>query len=108
MAKISRKEYAALYGPGVELNLGGQTYPDLPACAQQVLASDREARPAAPWGRLARVAEAARPLDEPVAGAVTLTLEVKNRPRERSASRAADRSQPLIRATDANSEEDDE
>jgi hypothetical protein len=100
--------YAALYGPGVELNLGGETYPDLPGFAQQLLASDREVRPSAPWGRLDRVAESTRPLDEPVAGAVSLVLEVKNRPKDRTPARGGDRAVPLIRGVEVNSEEDTE
>ena len=96
-----------IYGPGVELSLGGHTYPDLPTFAQQVLASDRETRPAAPWGRLDRVAETSKSLGAPVLGVVTLALDVRNRPNDRTAPRAAaDRAQaPLFRATD---EEDDE
>jgi hypothetical protein len=99
--------YGVIYGPGVELNLGGQTYPDLPAFAQQVLASDREARPSAPWGRLDRVAETSKTFDAPVFGVVTLGLDVRNRPRDRTTPRAAaDRSQSLFRSND--SQEDDE
>ncbi len=99
--------YGVIYGPGVELNLGGHTYPDLPSFAQQVLASDREARPASPWGRLDRVAETSKSLGAPVLGVVTLALDVRNRPNDRTTPRpAADRAQaPLFRATDQENDE---
>ncbi len=72
--------YAGLYGPGVEAMLDGESYPELPAFAQRLLASDRSVRPAEPWGRLDRVAESERRIGTPVTGVVTIALEVRHRP----------------------------
>ncbi|MGH7724779.1 MAG: SpoIVB peptidase S55 domain-containing protein [Candidatus Eiseniibacteriota bacterium] len=72
--------YATLYGPGIEATLDGEPYPELPSFAQRLIASDRATRPTEPWGRLDRVAEAKHTVGAPVAGVVTITLEVRRRP----------------------------
>lgn len=72
--------YATLYGPGIEAALEGRIYPELPGFAQRLLASDRAARSAAPWGRIDRVAEAQQTLGVPVLGVITLPVEVRRVP----------------------------
>jgi hypothetical protein len=69
--------YAAMYGPGAEPTVDGVAYPDLPTFAQRMMVADQANRPGEPWGRLAPIAERGRDVAAPVAGLLTVPLEVR-------------------------------
>ncbi|MEO6463230.1 MAG: SpoIVB peptidase S55 domain-containing protein [Candidatus Eisenbacteria bacterium] len=98
--------YAALYGPGLEPTVDGVAYPDLPGFAQRMMAADRATRPGDPWGRLAPLAERGRDVAAPVAGLLTVPLEVRRRPLAPFTARSSDRaSTPSMRVVDDGDEE---
>jgi hypothetical protein len=93
--------YAAMYGPGLEPTVDGVAYPDLPAFAQRMMAADRATRPGDPWGRLAPLAERGRDVAAPIAGLLTVPLEVRRQPLTPFTARAGERgSTPTMRDTD--------
>jgi hypothetical protein len=97
--------YAALYGPGVEPTIEGLSYPDLPGFAQRMLAADRATRPGDPWGRLAPVVERGRDVAAPVAGLLTVPLDVRRRPLAPVSARTGERGVPTLRVPDPDDEE---
>lgn len=98
--------YAALYGPGLEPTVDGVAYPDLPGFAQRMMAADRATRPGDPWGRLAPLAERGRDVAAPVAGLLTVPLEVRRRPLAPFTARSSDRATtPTLRVVDDAEEE---
>lgn len=96
--------YAALYGPGVEPTIEGVSYPDLPGFAQRMLAADRATRPGDPWGRLAPVVERGRDVAAPVAGLLTVPLDVRRRPLAPVSARTGERTTPTLRVIDPDEE----
>ncbi len=69
--------YAALYAAGVEGTALGEPHPDLPVFAQRLMASDRANRPNEALGSLVRVAQASRPMGEPVDGVLAVPIDVR-------------------------------
>ena len=93
--------YAAIYGPGLEPTVDGVAYPDLPGFAQRMMVADQATRPGDPWGRLAPIAERGRDVAAPVAGLLTVPLEVRRTPLNPFTARSADRARvPTLRGDD--------
>ncbi len=98
--------YAVLYGPGVEGSYGGRDHPALPAFAQRLLASDRANRPDDPFGNLAQIAQADRPVGVPVDGLLTLQLDVRLQSTPNASVRAGAQRASAIRIIQPDSEEE--
>jgi hypothetical protein len=97
--------YAALYGPGLEPTVDGVPYPDLPAFAQRMMTAERATRPTEPWGRLAPLAERGEDVAAPVAGLLTVPLEVRRLPRAPGARTGDKTSLPMLRTVKSDEED---